>query len=43
MQRVPLGRFATADEVAGAILFIGLDAGYATGACLALDGGTTVV
>ena len=43
LERVPLGRFATAQEVAGAILFIGLDAGYATGACLALDGGTTVI
>jgi NAD(P)-dependent dehydrogenase (short-subunit alcohol dehydrogenase family) len=43
LERVPLGRFASADEVAAAILFLGLDAGYATGACLALDGGTTVV
>lgn len=43
LERVPLGRFATAGEVAAAILYLGLDAGYATGACLALDGGTTVV
>jgi NAD(P)-dependent dehydrogenase (short-subunit alcohol dehydrogenase family) len=43
LERVPLGRFATAEEVATAILFLGLDASYATGACLALDGGTTVV
>jgi NAD(P)-dependent dehydrogenase (short-subunit alcohol dehydrogenase family) len=43
LERVPLGRFATAAEVAEAILYLGLDAGYATGACLALDGGTTVV
>lgn len=43
IERVPLKRFATAEEVAAAILFLGIDAGYATGACLALDGGTTVV
>jgi NAD(P)-dependent dehydrogenase (short-subunit alcohol dehydrogenase family) len=41
--RVPLARFATAAEVAEAILYLGLDARYATGSCLALDGGTTVV
>ncbi|MDX6541763.1 MAG: hypothetical protein QOI71_3373 [Gaiellales bacterium] len=41
--RVPLARFATAGEVAEAILYLGLEARYATGACLALDGGTTVV
>jgi NAD(P)-dependent dehydrogenase (short-subunit alcohol dehydrogenase family) len=43
MQRVPLGRFATADEVAAAILYVGMDATFATGACFALDGGTTVL
>jgi NAD(P)-dependent dehydrogenase (short-subunit alcohol dehydrogenase family) len=43
IERVPLRRFATAEEIAAAILFLGLDAAYATGACLALDGGTTVV
>lgn len=43
LERVPLGRFATAEEVAAAIIYIGLDAGFATGACLPLDGGTTVI
>jgi NAD(P)-dependent dehydrogenase (short-subunit alcohol dehydrogenase family) len=42
INRVPLKRFATPDEVAEAILFLGT-APFATGACLALDGGTTVV
>ncbi len=42
-RRVPLLRFATAEEVARAILFLVADADYATGAVLALDGGVTVL
>jgi NAD(P)-dependent dehydrogenase (short-subunit alcohol dehydrogenase family) len=41
--RVPLGRWATAEEVARAILFLAVDATYATGTSLALDGGTTAL
>jgi NAD(P)-dependent dehydrogenase (short-subunit alcohol dehydrogenase family) len=43
LERVPLGRLATADEVASAILYLAADASYATGTTLELDGGTTVV
>jgi NAD(P)-dependent dehydrogenase (short-subunit alcohol dehydrogenase family) len=39
--RVPLKRFATAVEVARAIVFLTVDAPYATGSNFALDGGTT--
>lgn len=42
IERVPLKRFADPVEVADAILFLH-SAKFATGACLALDGGTTVV
>ena len=41
IERVPLRRFASAEEVAEAIIFLG-SAPFATGALLALDGGTTV-
>jgi NAD(P)-dependent dehydrogenase (short-subunit alcohol dehydrogenase family) len=41
--RVPLRRWASAEEVARAALFFALDAPYATGASLALDGGTTAL
>jgi len=38
--RIPLGRVGTPDEVARAVLFLaGPDAGYITGATLAVDGG----
>ncbi len=40
--RVPLGRRGTAEEVAEAIVYLA-GAGYATGATLALDGGSTIV
>jgi NAD(P)-dependent dehydrogenase (short-subunit alcohol dehydrogenase family) len=39
-RRIPLGRMATADEVAHAILYLA-EATFATGAALNLDGGTT--
>ncbi len=42
INRVPLKRWATAEEVAEAILFIA-SATFATGTCLALDGGTTAI
>jgi len=42
IDRIPLKRFASADEVADAVLYLHA-AGYATGSCLALDGGTTAV
>lgn len=41
--RVPLKRFATAEEVAKAALFLVTDAIFATGSTLMLDGGTTVI
>ena len=38
--QVPLGRYATADEVAGVITFLaGESAGYITGAVIPVDGG----
>lgn len=43
LARVPLGRLASAEEVAAAILYLAADATYATGTVLALDGGTTAV
>jgi 3-oxoacyl-[acyl-carrier protein] reductase len=43
IERVPLKRFATAAEVAEAVLFLATGAPYATGAAISLDGGTTMV
>jgi NAD(P)-dependent dehydrogenase (short-subunit alcohol dehydrogenase family) len=42
-ERIPLGRIATADDVAGAVLFLATDAArYVTGHELVVDGGLTV-
>lgn len=43
IERVPLKRFADADEVVGAIRFLAFEAQFATGAVLPLDGGTTAI
>ncbi|MDQ6830449.1 MAG: SDR family oxidoreductase [Gemmatimonadota bacterium] len=43
IDRVPLKRLATPEEVVSAIRFLAVDAPYATGAVLPLDGGITVV
>jgi NAD(P)-dependent dehydrogenase (short-subunit alcohol dehydrogenase family) len=43
IERVPLKRFATPDEVARAILYFATDATYATGSVFSFDGGTTAV
>jgi NAD(P)-dependent dehydrogenase (short-subunit alcohol dehydrogenase family) len=41
--RVPLRRFASPSEVAKSVLFLSVDAVFATGSHLRLDGGTTAV
>ena len=43
LARVPLGRLATAGEVAAAVLYLVAPTTYATGTALHLDGGTTCV
>jgi NAD(P)-dependent dehydrogenase (short-subunit alcohol dehydrogenase family) len=43
LERLPLRRFATAEEVAEAVLYLAADATYATGTTLELDGGSTFV
>ena len=43
MERVPLKRFASPDEVAAAIRFLAFDAPFATGTVMALDGGLTTL
>lgn len=41
MSRVLLGRVATPDEVASAIVHLALDATYSTGSVVTVDGGFT--
>jgi len=43
IERVPLKRFATPDEIARAIPYFAVDAPFATGSIFSLDGGTTAV
>ena len=43
VERIPLRRLATPEDVAQAILYLVADAPFATGATLELDGGTTAV
>jgi NAD(P)-dependent dehydrogenase (short-subunit alcohol dehydrogenase family) len=43
LDRVPLKRWASPQEVARAILFLAVDAPYATGTSFGLDGGTTAL
>ena len=43
IDRVPLKRFATAEEIARAILFFAADAPFATGSVFSIDGGTTAI
>jgi 3-oxoacyl-[acyl-carrier protein] reductase len=43
-QRIPLGRFATVDEIAGVVSFLGSDQNtYLTGQNIVVDGGFTIV
>lgn len=43
IERVPLKRMATAEEIAKSILFFAADAPYATGSIFSIDGGTTAI
>lgn len=43
MAGVPMGRFATPEEIVAAIRLLAVEAPFATGATLPVDGGTTVV
>ena len=44
LDRIPLRRIGTPDDVVGAVLFLAsTDAGLMTGASVAIDGGMTVI
>jgi NAD(P)-dependent dehydrogenase (short-subunit alcohol dehydrogenase family) len=43
IERVPLKRFATSEEIAKAILYFSVDAPFGTGSIFSIDGGTTAV
>jgi NAD(P)-dependent dehydrogenase (short-subunit alcohol dehydrogenase family) len=43
MRSVPLRRFASPEEIAAAVRFLAVDAPFATGTVMALDGGTSAV
>ena len=44
MKRIPLGRYATIEEIAGAVLFVvSPAASYMTGSTLLVDGGTALI
>lgn len=43
VNQVPLRRFATAEEISAGVYYLAVDAPYATGTILELDGGTTAV
>lgn len=43
LERLPMKRFASPEEVARAIAYLAVDAPYATGTVLSLDGGMTAV
>ena len=42
-RRIALGRFCTPDEVAAAVVFLAVEATFATGLGLNIDGGTTAI
>jgi NAD(P)-dependent dehydrogenase (short-subunit alcohol dehydrogenase family) len=42
LERIPLRRFGTADDIADAVLFLANPKGYITGQTIVLDGGYTV-
>ncbi|KAA9131306.1 pteridine reductase [Marinihelvus fidelis] len=42
LERVPMGRTGTPEDIAGAVAWLGLDAPYVTGQVLAVDGGRSL-
>ncbi len=42
LQRIALGRRGAPEDIAGAVCYLGLDAGYVTGQVLAIDGGRSL-